>query len=282
MFHFERPCDVIIIAGQSNAEGFGLGDCEKPYEKDERVLFLDTTKMPAYELVEGKTDVWYLEMKDCEESRIGVAEIKDRGCFAHYFAREYIKNGYLKDGRKLLLVFAPVGGTGFGDTYWGVGKSERVSGLWTTDGPLYKRMIGLIDDALKINPENKIVGLLWHQGENNVNTCKDFASLGERSYQWLSELLFAVKERYRLQDLPIVCGEFVRDTWYASTKEGSDIVMDAMARLMKDLGGGFARSEGLLSNNQKVGNGDGIHFCHDALRVLGERYFAEFTKIEKR
>lgn len=280
MFHFDYPCDVIILAGQSNAEGFGLGECENPYEKDERVLWLGA-KIPCYKPIEENPTVNYLDVKGCLENTIGLAELGERGCFAHYFAREYIKNGFLKEDRKLMIVNAAVGGTGFVDTFWGLGKSERATGLWTSDGPLYKRMIAQIDDALRLNPDNKIVGILWHQGENNVNFCDDFSLIEEKSYKWLQNLIHDVKEHCGLQELPVVCGEFVKDGWYREHKECCDVVMKAMEELMRDIGGGFVKSDGLLSNDQKVHNGDGIHFCHDSLRILGERYFEEYAKIVK-
>lgn len=275
----ETPCDVIILAGQSNAQGHGLGECSDPYKPDERILVLQG-KMPAYELIEGKTDLWYLEMEGCSEGRVEVAKIDGAGCFAHYFAREYVKNGLLKEGRKLLIVYAPVGGTGFVGKYWGIGKSERISGFWTEDGPLYQRMLSLTDEALRLNPENKIVGLLWHQGECDAWE-REAQGLGETYADLLKKLIDGVKERYALQKLPVVCGEFVLDTWYEACKEKSDIVMRATENLMCEIGGGFVKATGLLSNRQAVGNGDNIHFSHESLRVLGERYFEAYKKIVK-
>ena len=38
----------------------------------------------------------------------------------------------------------------------------------------------------------------------------------------------------------------------------------------------------LLSNNQKNGGGDVIHFCRDALHELGRRYFSAYEKIVTR
>lgn len=38
----------------------------------------------------------------------------------------------------------------------------------------------------------------------------------------------------------------------------------------------------LLSNNQKTGNGDDIHFCREALYVLGRRYFSAYKDVCKK
>ncbi len=44
---------------------------------------------------------------------------------------------------------------------------------------------------------------------------------------------------------------------------------------------GGVETAGLLSNKQKVGNGDNIHFCREALRILGERYFAQYAMLTR-
>lgn len=33
--------DIIVLAGQSNAEGYGVGEVSEEYRKDERVLWLN-------------------------------------------------------------------------------------------------------------------------------------------------------------------------------------------------------------------------------------------------
>ena len=43
----------------------------------------------------------------------------------------------------------------------------------------------------------------------------------------------------------------------------------------------FVETDGLLSNAQKFGGTDNIHFCRDALNLLGRRYFAAFASLVK-
>lgn len=272
------PCDVIVLAGQSNAQGFGLGACGNPYTPDARILLLRGDKPPVYRQFGATPDDSYLDVSEGESAVVEEAKIDGVGCFAHYFAREYVRSGRLKEGRKLLIVFAPVGGTGFSDKPWGKGKIERTSGLWTEDGPLYNRMLDLTDAALRLHPDNKLVGLLWHQGEFDAYEYNG-QNLESQYSAWLETLINGVKNRYGAKTLPVVCGEFVRDTWYESHKQNSDVVMRATAKLMQKLGGGFVSSTGLPSNREKVGVDDDIHFCHESLRILGERYFAAYEKI---
>ena len=42
----------------------------------------------------------------------------------------------------------------------------------------------------------------------------------------------------------------------------------------------FVETQNLLSNRQKIGNNDDIHFCKEALYELGERYFNQFLEIK--
>ena len=82
--------DVIIQAGQSNAEGCGLGPVDVPYQT--------TVK------------IWAME----QNGTIGVAA--ERVCgneicsnFALSFADEYVKAGFLKEGRRVLILRTAVG-----------------------------------------------------------------------------------------------------------------------------------------------------------------------------
>ena len=47
--------DIIILAGQSNAEGFGLGEASGEYEKDERIYCLNDDAAPHFETVSDGT-----------------------------------------------------------------------------------------------------------------------------------------------------------------------------------------------------------------------------------
>ena len=67
-----------------------------------------------------------------------------------------IESGKLKPGRKLLIIRAAIGGTGFSDERWGM-----------TDD-LYLRMIEMIKTALELNSKNKLAAFLWHQGETDA------------------------------------------------------------------------------------------------------------------
>lgn len=273
MLHFNAPCDVILLAGQSNAEGCGRGEVDRPYEPTPRILEIRGVKHPHYQNIDGVDQLVDVE----NEFQVGVADLKwgGCGCLALYFAREYVNAGLLKEGRKLLIVYAPVGGTGF------------ARGQWNMEGNLYKRMIEMTNDALGLHKDNKLVALLWHQGESDSfpfasDGDEKFKKMEDRYYNYLSAFVSSVRERYEAPELPFIAAKFVNDEWYKANKAGADAVYAATERVVKACGNAaFLETADLSSNDKATGNGDTIHFCHESLRILGERYFEAFTKIVK-
>lgn len=73
------PFDIVIPAGQSNAEGCGFGPVDTPYEPNKRVMYMnrDDTISLAVERVE----------RNAAETNFGLS-----------FAREYLAAGRLADG----------------------------------------------------------------------------------------------------------------------------------------------------------------------------------------
>ena len=243
--------DVIIQAGQSNAEGAGLGSVEDPYVPDGRVWYLNQngTITPVVE------EVWYNDV---------------RGNFGLPFAREYLRAGMLVEGRGLLILRCGVGGTGF----W--------NGRWSMDGDLYLQMMDMISTALSLNPENRLVALLWHQGESEAANGRSY----EEYCQYLTDLLASVRTTFSVPDLPFVAGDFVRD-WKDDHAELCKPIVDALRDVCRDCGhGGFVETDGLLSNRQELDyhpmgwwEEDPIHFSRKSLYELGLRYFAEYERI---
>jgi len=126
--------DIVVQAGQSNSQDAGLGSVSKPFE-------------PSY-------DIWYFTSDFIITVAQELAFLNYViGNYSTSFASEYVSNGLLKDGRKMLIVRAGFGGTGF------------THGHWIPEGKEYKCMIDMIDTALSLNPTNKLVAFLWQQGE---------------------------------------------------------------------------------------------------------------------
>ncbi len=240
--------DIIIAAGQSNCEGSGIGDVEVPYEPKENVWYLNrnSTISTAGEKINGNFLL---------------------GAFPLIFADEYIKGGYLKSGRHILIVDSAVGGTGFVK-----GHHEHT---WSKGGELSQCMFRLTSDALALNPNNKVVAFLWHQGENSVS----FNTTPDEHFNYMHELLSDVTAQIK-GNYPIVLGDFVQ-AWKQEIGKRADEIANANRKAAKAFNGFFVETKGLLSNAEIVPQGhikceDTIHFSREALYSLGKRYFEEF------
>lgn len=263
--------DVIILAGQSNAEGNGVGATLIPYESDERILMMRDNQWYGYVKDEDGKDKLFLHepyefvTEVAKERKNGDNEC---GMFVLSFAKKYVENGLLADGRKLLIINAAIGGTGFARPEWGVGKV------------LHERLFAMLKQA-DLGEDDKIVAFLWHQGEHDAFENAHF-SPSERYEFYRSSLTNAVKDvRKRVNNdrLPFIAGEFCHE-WWDQNKEICDPVIKALKDVCVDIGcAAVVSSEGLKSNNQSTGNTDVIHFCRDALVTLGNRYFDAFEEI---
>lgn len=260
--------DIIIVAGQSNAEGNGLGIVRHPYKEDKRILALRDKNKSLI----GFDDKGFLRIGDLQPEIVVARErtagdgnkIADLGL---PFAREYVKNGLLKDGRKLLIVYAAVGGTGFAKYQWGEGSV------------LQARLFKMVDYALSQGEDNKIVAFLWHQGEHDAAENQDLSLKTKEAYYYekFGHLVDCLISKYG--KMPVIAGGFCKEWAGGECAEHCKVINKATKRVLKDVGGVFVKTDDLLSNNQSVGNGDNIHFCRKSIYDLGKRYFKAFIKI---
>lgn len=253
--------DIFIEAGQSNAAGYGHGPAEHPYVPDPRVLYLTAGDPEAGEY-EPKGEY---EIKIAAERPNPAFGPEDRlGDFSLGFAESYVKARLLPPDRKLLIIRSAVGGTGFLKHYWRVGD------------PLHLRMLRMTDYALSLNPENRLMGLLWHQGEHEAA----FGNDPERYREQLLALVDSVRERYGTPALTFICGGFC-DEWAEKNQPACDAIMAVIRKVAAEAKGSYVETADLRSNNQKTGDGDEIHFCREDLQTLGRRYFDAYRKLTK-
>ena len=259
---FKDKFDIVIEGGQSNAEGTGYGDVAVSYKPSEKVCYLYDKRQ--IELCETGLKTTGLPN---EPFAIEVAKEKEengniRGDFSLSFAENYIKNKMLAHDRKLLIVRSAVGGTGFYKGHWG--KHDY----------LYMRMLAMIEYALSLNSENRVVGFLWHQGEHDAFE----GNSAENYHQQLTEMINGVREKFG--NIPFIAGEFVHD-WTSKNFEICIPILSVIRKVVAEVGNSaFVETSDLFSNNQKLGNGDDIHFCREALYDLGERYFREYALLQ--
>jgi hypothetical protein len=192
-----------------------------------------------------------------------VWEDKKVNDFSLSFAKEYMRKKKLKEGRKILVLRAAVGGTGWADKRWGM-----------TDD-LYLNMMEMIKTALGLNPENKLAAFLWHQGETDAG----MSASRELHYNNLKTLVSSVRTVYNRPDLPFVAGDFVNE-WKSANLSICEPVIAAIKDVCKNIGrAAFADTSDLESNSQATGSTDTIHFSREALYLLGLRYFEIFERL---
>lgn len=266
--------DVVILAGQSNAVGFGAGETDDHFTESNNMLEIKDTYPIAYVTdEEGKKllDMPYPPTLELTRLSDRFAYGRWNACLANTFGESYVKNGLLKSDRRLLVIKTAVGGTGF------------IKEQWTDGGVCDKKMYYMIDEALKLSNNMNIVAFLWHQGEADAFDMPEL-SAEERRTRYLRNFGgFVERIRKKLgHSFPIICGEFTR-TWIAENKITCKAVLEAMQEVIKNDGlGEIVSSEGLIPNGQAIGNGDILHFSRDGLHKLGRRYFEAYRRITKK
>jgi len=235
--------DIIIKGGQSNSEGCGIGPVEKPYEPHPEILMM-------------KNDF------SIDIARENYYEGNTIGDLSLSFAEKYVSDGRLKSGRKLLLLMAAVGGTGFYDHRWGL-KDD-----------LFLRMIEMIKTALSLNPDNRVAAFVWHQGETDTaNPVRDTHNKNLRT------LVENVRQTAGNDKLPFIAGDFV-PKWYNENTSVCKPIIAAIKDVCADIGNAaFVETDGLTSNAEVTGNDDIIHFSREALYKLGHRYYDAFCAV---
>ena len=266
--------DVILLAGQSNAEGFGLGDDKFDYIPDEDILimrgeFNSTVRKSEY----GNE---YLDLQLSDEYKLSKADYlldekgRKRGCLAFTFAQEYKKN-CLVEGRKILIIHAPIGGTGFAKNHWGIGDC------------VYRRMLKMVKHALDFNCENRLIAFLWHQGEHDSFENKQFADDEREEYYYRKLTAMIVNFRNKFGNVPFIAAAFTRQ-WQELYPNQCQAIYNATQRVIDNQGNAtfITQTEDLKSNAEMVGIEDEVHFCKEALSVLGIRYYNEWIKLKNK
>ena len=264
----DRKLDIIILAGQSNAEGYGIGPCDKPFCPDPRIMSMRDTDNYGY-VVDNMT---YDEFKISLPRRylINLAEERQSttgkiGCLALSFAEEYIKF-ILSPDRSILIIHSAVGATGFAKKHWGL------------EDVLYKRLVRMTELALGMNPENRVRAILWHQGEHETAHTTDVADEDLGAIHTCNFNNIFNDLRVRFGECPVLMGGFCEE-WSEGCPK-ADIIRTATERSAVQLGNALLlSSRGLESNNTVFKNGDAIHFSHNSLSIFGRRYFEAYAKI---
>jgi len=256
--HRDVEYDIIVLAGQSNAGGCGVGPVENEYVPTALVQLMP--QKPNF--------LGGFQIERAAENKRSSDKLPE-GNIALIFARAYIEAGLLAPGRKLLILKAPAGGTGF------------LKGDWGPNDYYYLNMLRMIDTAMALNEGNRIKAVLWHQGEGEVI----YGATQEQQTANLTGFVDGVRAYCGDPSLPFMAGNLVEE-WWTANEAASLPVIDGTRAVCAAVGSAaFIESDGLTSNYQAVGelsggtDPDTIHFSREALYVLGQRYFEAYQGI---
>lgn len=121
---------------------------------------------------------------------------------------------------------------------------------------------------------SQIVGILWHQGEND---CED--SLYPFYEERLLKMIKDLRAKLSLNDVPFIMGElgsFLSEREITPWLKNYPIINKILAKVAKE-----NHMIGLVSAKDLKGKPDNLHFSTTALMEFGIRYYNEFKKLEK-
>ena len=268
----EMGYDIIVVAGQSNAVGNGAGEDDYVFEPQEKIYelcgeynaYVSGTGEDAKIVVDRISSKYFVRLA---KDKVGSAwNVFDN--FALRFADKYRENN-LYETRKVLIVQTAISGTGFAKEHWGVGDV------------LYERMCNMVSYALSIEGENRVVAFLWHQGEHDVEANANF-SYNQRKdfyYNKLNQMLTDFRKEFG--QVPFVCAGYTSqfcEKYSAQSQAVYEAINEVVRKNRKTAF--VSNTSDLLSNDEKVSNGDIYHFCKQAQTILGERYYEKWVRIK--
>lgn len=250
--------DVVLLAGQSNMSGRGLGaDPMADTPADARLLAWD-----------ARANTLRLARDPLPHQDLGERPVRIGPGIS--FGHAYLARGGA--GRQLVLVPAAYGGTGFTDK----AGSWRVTGAAVS--PLVTEAVARANAAMRAaharGAPARFVAILWHQGETDGGT-----RMAPEAYA--AELVaLAGYLRSHIDgagpSTPFIVGQYVPAFLAGSPS------LQRIAGINRNLPATLARSA-CVGSAGLSGNGpsDTIHFDAASQRVLGGRYAAALDALER-
>lgn len=232
--------DIVLLIGQSNMVGHTPNESYDPLldTTDPRIQQRPPVGVFANTIILADDPLWHHDQQPQGTIGLGMS-----------FARAYLQT--IPVTRKILLLPQAQGGTGFADNRWNPGND------------LYNSAVNNTNAALALDPKNRLVAILWHQGENDtgVLTKAQYISRLDAMINGMrSSITGATNTRF-------ILGEMVRD--WVGTDAGRLAIQQATQETLTRL-----YYTAVTSSLGLVGSGgDNIHFSGASCRTLGQRYF---------
>lgn len=238
--------DIILIIGQSNTH-YGTGLSSEMDVTDPGIFQLGRHGGNNMKVIAAQEP---LEHHTYQENRIG---------FGLTFGKEYLKN-YLQPERSVLIIPCGFGGTGFSDNRWNKGDD------------LYNDAINRVNHILKNSPNSRLVAILWHQGERDIDT-----NYQEALDAMILNMRKDIKDANASQ-VPFILGGMV-PYWVDQDDERKDVERIIKSTPQRIPFTGFADPRKPFVISKPDNREDEVHYDANGQRELGKRYFNEFKRL---
>lgn len=279
--------DVIVVAGQSNAVGCGLGNYrEDPIYLQEagRVFQLGRFGQDDGKIIPASEPLQHWDQTPGKNL--------DRKGFAYPFALRYAQG--LPSERKVLLV--PVGRGSTTILLWDRQQQGFIHAGMDDAGPpvLWDDMVDRMRKALASHAGSRLVAVLWQQGEADVTAMANptsplhgYMTSGALYASKLEELRAQLRTLFDVPGLPpflFLIGE-LSDEWRpmkgsaAGRKAKADVNAAMNAAVESDPAGAsrLITTAGIVGANPGE---DGLHFSAAGSLALAKRYHAAFVALQ--
>lgn len=222
--------NCFLLAGQSNMAGRG-NIGEVEKIYDPRIFML---KYDSFEVME--------EPIHTDKSDAGIGP-------AASFALDYVK----EYDEPIGLIPCAFGGTSITQ--------------WQPGGELFENMI---NKASLLGENDKIIGILWAQGETDAKSIDNIDEYVMLFDNMLSEL----EKRLSLSDVPVILADLIPFIYENPVYNTATIISDAIKRIAsRDKKFGLVMTDGLVSK------GDGLHYNSKSCRIFGKRFYEEYKNV---
>lgn len=308
--------DIIIVAGQSNSVGYSYeatinsADGKIPIDKiTSKFTSEDLAPLPNLYILERDPD-WKLRperitmlnkepdyMRNCgvipasEPMSYHSTSYNAQASIGFYrtFAKNYIN---ANPGKKVLIIHNGFEACGIFTPYLNH-PSGRTDIQWNIGGALYSTLVKRVNNVLSWNPNNKVVAILWSQGEADIdntnvtvtqyinefkkfitslrtaikNTNVPFIACGY-SQDWHTNDSFTTKKNQFMSNLQSMsCTDYTGETTRTATPRSCAIPKFA-----------YVSTNGVTSD--KATNSNNVHFNFAGLRELGQRFWRVYSVIK--
>lgn len=238
--------DIILLIGQSNMAGHSTTnqfDALIDFT-DPRILQRPPVGTYANQLIQANDPLWHHDRQ--AQGAIGLGM---------QFARDYVQS--ILPNRELVLLPQAQGGTGFAANRWNPGND------------LYNSAVTNTNTILAANPNNRLVAILWHQGENDVNWRKPtYISLLDAMITGMRSAITGAA------NVPFILGELA-PTWVTGNANRVAI-QEAIQETPQRLPNTF-----VVSSSGLTVDGTGIHFTGASFRTFGSRYATTLYNVRR-